>query len=113
MSELKDLIRQRGQIRARLTLFDKYLTPLLDCKETSAVIINELRLRCTKMRDLSCNYEEIQSQIEMLDENTTKQMEEREITENLFFSLIARAQSLLEFFETQQKVESSSHTSSR
>lgn len=113
MSTLKDLVKQRGQIRARLTLFEKYLSPLLDCKETSAVILNELRLRCNKMRDLSCNFEEIQSQIEMLDEDTSKQMEEREATENNFFNLIARAQSLLEYFENQQKVESSSNTSSK
>ncbi|KAL0883544.1 hypothetical protein ABMA27_015698 [Loxostege sticticalis] len=113
MSELKDLIKQRGNIRQRLTLFEKYLAPLSDCKETSIVNINELRLRCTKMRDVSCNFEEIQSQIEMLDEDTTKQIEEREKTENLFFKLIAQAQSLLEYFESQHKLESSSNTSSK
>ncbi|KAL4707370.1 hypothetical protein ACJJTC_010663 [Scirpophaga incertulas] len=109
MSNLKDLIKQRGHIRSRLTLFEKYLSPLLNYKETSAVTLNELRLRCSKVRDMSCSFEEIQSQIEMLDEDTTKQMQERETTENSFFNLIAQAQSLLEFFEKQHTVESLSN----
>ncbi|CAK1582509.1 unnamed protein product [Parnassius mnemosyne] len=43
----------------------------------------------------------------MLDEDTGKQVEERETTENSFFYLIAQAQSLLEFFENSNRVESS------
>lgn len=111
MSTLKDLIKQRGHIRSRLTLFEKYLSPLLECKDTNAVKVNELRLRCSKMRDLSCNFEDIQSQIEMLDEENDEQMMERESTENTFFNLIARAQSLLEYFENQDKIEASSNNS--
>lgn len=99
MSELKDLIKQRATIRARLTLFDKFVTPIMDCKDVNALQQNELRLRCDKVRDLSCSFEEIQSQIELLDEDTTKQIEERESTENVFFNLIAKAQLLLDHFE--------------
>ncbi|CAK1578646.1 unnamed protein product [Parnassius mnemosyne] len=107
MSELKELIKQRGHIRARLTLFEKYLTPLMHCKETNTLKIHELNLRLNKLRDLSCTFEEVQSKIEMLNEDTGKQVEERETTENSFFYLIAQAQSLLEFFENSNRVEPS------
>lgn len=113
MEEKQILIKQRGTIRQRLTLFDKYLKPLMDCKEVNALQLNELRLRCDKVRDLSCNFEEIQSRIELLDEDSSKQIEEREVTENTFYDLIAKAQSLLEFFENKDKQETSSNTSNK
>ncbi|CAG9557932.1 unnamed protein product [Danaus chrysippus] len=37
MSDVKELIKQRGHIKARVTLFEKYLKPLLECKEISLV----------------------------------------------------------------------------
>ncbi|XP_045535019.1 uncharacterized protein LOC123721194 [Papilio machaon] len=111
MSELSQLIKQRGNIKARLTLFQKYLAPLMDSKETSTLRTNELSLRLNKMRDLSSNFEEVQLQIEMLDEDSDKQLKEREVTENLFFSLIAQAQSLLEFLEKSNNTETSSNIS--
>lgn len=113
MTKLHELIKQRANIRARLTLFEKYLAPLMDSKETDALKVNELRLRSSKISELSCTFEEIQLQIEMLDDDATKQMQERETTENIFFQLIARAQSLLDYFENKCKHESSSHTSSK
>ncbi|CAG9562855.1 unnamed protein product [Danaus chrysippus] len=111
MSDVKELIKQRGHIKARVTLFEKYLKPLLECKEISLVQVNELRLRLSKIRDLSCTFDDIQSQIEMLDEDTSKQMQEREFNENIFFRLSAEAQSLIDFFENKNKIESSSNKS--
>ncbi|CAG9568034.1 unnamed protein product [Danaus chrysippus] len=111
MSDVKELIKQRGHIKARVTLFEKYLKPLLECKEISLVQVNELRLRLSKIRDLSCTFDDIQSQIEMLDEDTSKQMQEREFNENIFFRLSAEAQSLIDFFENKNKLESSSNKS--
>ncbi|CAG9584275.1 unnamed protein product [Danaus chrysippus] len=111
MSDVKELIKQRGHIKARVTLFEKYLKPLLECKEISLVQVNELRLRLSKIRDLSCTFDDIQSQIEMLDEDTSKQMQEREFNENIFFCLSAEAQSLIDFFENKNKLESSSNKS--
>ena len=106
MVDLKDLIKQRGTIRARLTLFEKYI-------DSNKLDIKELPLRLNKLRDLSCTFDDIQSQIEMLDEDSDKQINERDITENIFFKLIAQAQSMLDNFEKDQgKFESSSNSTS-
>ncbi|XP_059049992.1 uncharacterized protein LOC131844999 [Achroia grisella] len=71
MSELKDLSKQRASIRARLTLFEKYLKPLVELKQANI-----------------------------------SQIEEREITENLFFRLLAQAQMLIDLWTNSDKVES-------
>lgn len=51
MTELKDLLKQRATLRGRVTLFEKFLTPLksLDSvTERNKLINNELSLRLSK-----------------------------------------------------------------
>ncbi|CAB3241159.1 unnamed protein product [Arctia plantaginis] len=101
MTELKELIKQRATIRSRITLFERFLTPLkcLDSvTERNKLINNELSLRLTKFQELSYTFDEVQSKIEGLDSDLSKQMEEREQTENQFFQLIVTAQEFLEAY---------------
>ncbi|XP_045777844.1 uncharacterized protein LOC123875840 [Maniola jurtina] len=108
MTELKDLIAQRRRVKTRITLFEKYLTPLLETKLNKSQS-NELSLRLSKFQDLSYNFDELQSKIESLDiEDEGLQMKEREEIENRFFKLIAQAQEMLQIFENALKIESGS-----
>lgn len=105
MTELKDLLKQRATLRGRVTLFEKFLTPLksLDSvTERNKLINNELSLRLSKFQELSYTFDEIQSKIEELDSDTSKQMEEREQTENQFFHLIGTAQEFLDAFNNSK-----------
>lgn len=105
MTDLKDLIQQRGNIRGRLTLFEKYISPLLEItslSERNKLINNELTLRLTKLQELSDNFDDVQSQIESLDPDMFKQLAEREETENKFFHFIGLAQELLDAFNSSK-----------
>ncbi|CAH2107395.1 unnamed protein product [Euphydryas editha] len=97
---MKDLNRRRGSIRNRLTAFEKYVTPLLDVKEFNTVQLNQLRLRLTTMRELVLSFDDIQTQIELLDDDETgeRQSDERESTENRFYEVIAKTLSLNRVF---------------
>ncbi|KAL0809214.1 hypothetical protein ABMA28_011436 [Loxostege sticticalis] len=106
--DIKVLTKQRGTIRQRLTVFENYLTPLLELKEATSVKINELRLRLNKVRELSLTFDEVQSQIEIIEEETSLQINEREATEDRFFKLISQGQTLLESFEEKHSNDSSS-----
>ncbi|CAH2105407.1 unnamed protein product [Euphydryas editha] len=110
---MKDLNRRRGSIRNRLTAFEKYVTPLLDVKEFNTVQLNQLRLRLTTMRELVLSFDDIQTQIELLDDDETgeRQSDERESTENRFYEVIAKTQALIEYFEKKDSGESSSNNS--
>lgn len=113
MSDIKELVRQRGSIRARLTLFENYLTPLSELKiHKDKLPINELTLRLNKVQDLFYNFDEVQSKIELLDADVIDtQMKEREESESRFYSLIARAQEVLESWK--ERTESKGATSSQ
>ncbi|XP_048003054.1 uncharacterized protein LOC125239480 [Leguminivora glycinivorella] len=115
MTELKDLLKQRATVRGRVTLFEKYLTPLMSLDsvtERNKLINNELSLRLSKFQELSYTFDEIQTKIEALDSDTSKQMEEREQTENQFFQLIGTAQEYLDAF-TNSKIKQSDEVSCR
>ncbi|CAH2241854.1 jg16243 [Pararge aegeria aegeria] len=83
MTDLRELIAQRGRVKTRITLFEKYLAPLLDSKLNKCQC-NELNLRLNKFQDLSYSFEELQSKIESLDKDEDSQMQEREDVENRF-----------------------------
>lgn len=114
-SEYKELIKKRGQIKSRITLFEKHLSSLLcDLESVTKLQIAELTLRLTKLQDLSNQFDETQLMLETLEEGEVeKQMLEREETENRLFSLMAKAQELIDNFnESNNKSSSSSQCNS-
>lgn len=66
MADLKEIITERGRIKTRITLFEKYLKPLSEIKLSKSQY-NELTLRLSKLQDLSYKFDEIQSRVEVLD----------------------------------------------
>ncbi|XP_072948180.1 uncharacterized protein [Epargyreus clarus] len=102
MSDLKELIAQRGRIKTRVTLFEKYLSPILNTK-LKKTQCNELSLRLSKLQDLLTSFEDVQIQIESLDPNYDSQISEREEFENKCYSIMASAQELLQTSEIKLK----------
>ncbi|XP_049882518.1 uncharacterized protein LOC126378330 [Pectinophora gossypiella] len=111
MADLKELIAQRGRIKARITLFERFLKPILNTK-LNKVQFYELTLRFNKIKDILDDFDKIQSQIESLDSNEDIQLIERQEIENRFYSLIAQSQDLLQTFESSSKSNNTSQTNS-
>lgn len=96
VDELNSLIRKRGAIKARQTLFKKFLdsvqisvsqlkkNEILDSK-----VITELESRLTKQETLFEEFQDCQSAIEILHNDLEEQISERELFENSHFKLIA------------------------
>ncbi|XP_052754692.1 uncharacterized protein LOC128201521 [Galleria mellonella] len=68
------------------------------------------RVHVTRLILAALNKAQVQTDIEkwVLDEDLDKQIEEREQTENKFFSLIAEAEALLEYYNNENQSETSS-----
>lgn len=98
MSDISDLKRKRGTIRTRLTLFKKFLAPLLEQKKPTQVSINECVLRLSKTEQCFNLFEEIQSDIELQDDSE-EEVNQRQGTENEFYSLIAQAREFIAAFK--------------
>lgn len=111
--KLKDLIKQRGSIRGRLTHFEQFIEELKRIKtdQISEAQFNELNLRSVKYEALFCDFENCQSQIELFHPNVDEQIQEREKTESRFYSGIACAQTLLKLRPINNEDKQSSHSS--
>lgn len=101
--ELKLLIKKRGVIKARQTLFKKYLEGLqgvlrgVELNNVEKEVIIELESRLEKYSVVLNDYDEVQGQIEVsVDESDEKkQQDDREEFENLYFKLNAQAKKIV------------------
>ncbi|CAG9114794.1 unnamed protein product [Plutella xylostella] len=89
---MADLKKQRGTMKALLTLFDKYFINLKDT-ELNSTDKAELKLRMQSIESLYQNFNQIQCEIERLsDQNQLeKQLEYREQFEEQYFRALAAA----------------------
>ncbi|CAG9101423.1 unnamed protein product [Plutella xylostella] len=89
---MADLKKQRGTMKARLTLFDKYFINLKDT-ELNSTDKAELKLRMQSIESLYQNFNQIQCEIERLsDQNQLEtQLEYREQFEEQYFRALAAA----------------------
>lgn len=122
--ELKLLIKKRGVIKARQTLFKKYLEGLqgvlrgVELNNVEKEVIIELESRLEKYSGVLNDYDEVQGQIEVsVDESDEKkQQDDREEFENLYFKLNAQAKKIVSeyyvFFQTNNAQLSSSASGS-
>ncbi|XP_045501378.1 uncharacterized protein LOC123698678 [Colias croceus] len=94
--QLADLKRQRGTLKGRLTLFERYISKL-DKSELNSNSKTELELRIESACTLFQSYNEIQSKIEQLveDSDIAAQLEYRELFEQQYFSIMANAKCLV------------------
>lgn len=95
-TELKDLVRMRGSIKGRLTIFATFLNTL---KQNPGSVkephIKELTLRSERLDSLFSDYNRIQTQIEVLCASPDEQLKERELFESQFYSSMSEASLLI------------------
>ncbi|KAF9806468.1 hypothetical protein SFRURICE_001263, partial [Spodoptera frugiperda] len=88
-TELKDLRRQRGSIKARLTNFKNYLSEFrYEDPSISKQQFLELKLRLGKIESLFNDYDHVQNKIELLD-SAEEINSDRDVTESLFYTQIS------------------------
>lgn len=90
-AEIKQLIKRRGLVKGKITLFKKYLGTLKLPLEAEASI--ELEMRAQKLEVVFSEYEAIQDRIETLSTDTDVQLAEREQIQNHFYDCVSKAKS--------------------
>ncbi|XP_050669384.1 uncharacterized protein LOC126968409 [Leptidea sinapis] len=96
MSELKlkELIKKRGSFKAKLTQFTNFFK-LLPTDELDSFQVAELECRLGVMKSLYKDFDDLQTQLELLSENADDMYQEREAFETQYFTQMSRARSLL------------------
>ncbi|KAI5637923.1 hypothetical protein NE865_09298 [Phthorimaea operculella] len=116
MSETKVLETLKGKrtsIRGRLTKFNNYLDSIKTEQKLCELQVKEVQLKLNIIKDLSLDFEQLQSQIEELCLDTIdKEIDERDATESKFCLLIARAETLLKPYILSECSRTGSYKSS-
>ncbi|XP_048481393.1 uncharacterized protein LOC119693376 [Plutella xylostella] len=92
--KLKTLIKKRGVVKGKLTLFKKYLSKLTSASLTADQLI-DLELRTTRIINVFMEFEIIQDKIETLSEELKDHLEERETFENTYFECVSLSKGYL------------------
>lgn len=96
MSDIKELIKKRGTIKAKLTQFGNYLENVISVNiPLTEVQLSELESRLNKIDLLYSSYDALQSEIELLSENPDEMYQEREQWESLYYSKVSVARTKL------------------
>ncbi|XP_030023064.2 uncharacterized protein LOC115442195 [Manduca sexta] len=108
LKQLKELNVKRSSIKGRLTKFRKYLDIICPAK-LSSVQVKELKINTQKVRDMSTKFDELQSQIEVINcENLESEINERDDIEQIFTAHLALAEDILSKHNNDNN-DSSSH----
>lgn len=102
MEQAKQLRVKRGSIKAQITNFHKYLNSL-EAAEHS--FISELRIRKTKCEALWDTFQEVQTEIEVLENASSEvyiESKEREEIEDHYFKVISLADEIIDRFAGNQ-----------
>lgn len=92
--KMSDLIKMRGVVKGKLTLFKKFLTKLGQVPLTAEQII-DLELRVARITEVFKEFENIQDQIETLCTDVDQQLSEREMFENTYFQSVSLSKGYL------------------
>lgn len=93
---MENLIKKRSSVKGRITMFKNYLDLITNVStDKLKEHLCELQLRLGKLDIIFSAFDEIQTEIEVLSSNSAEQLKEREDIENLFFTYMSRAQSIL------------------
>ncbi|KAH9638531.1 hypothetical protein HF086_006473 [Spodoptera exigua] len=99
-TELSTLVRQRGNIRGRLTTQTQYINTLklVDCSSLSNAQVIEIKLHLKKCETLYKDFETFQDKIELLcdESEIQEQINTRSTIENQFITAISTLQDILE-----------------
>lgn len=103
---LKDLKTKRSSLKGRITKYKKYINILTSATSVTATDICVVAQRYERFRDLSFNFDDLQSQIEL--QNSDELDDELDIREEFeleFSSLIAQTHMFLEKHKSQTQAE--------
>lgn len=96
-NKLKELNTKRGSIKGRVTKFSNYLDTVLSLQTVSDVEMNKLAMKLTRIEALFIEFDELQSQIEMLNEsNLETELITRDLIEQEFDNCISLSQNFLQ-----------------
>lgn len=113
-SELVELRARRSTIKGQVTKFSTYLQKLNTDEPLSSVKRNELTLKLNKFLDLQTKFDELQTSIEVLNEdNLELELTIRDEIEDNLHLCIATAQDILEKSNPKQVDEEKSSSSSQ
>uniref|UniRef100_A0A2H1X027 SFRICE_036894 n=1 Tax=Spodoptera frugiperda TaxID=7108 RepID=A0A2H1X027_SPOFR len=95
-SELRELVRKRGNLRGRLTLFEKYINSLDKTNILEQQVV-EIKLRVANTETIFSDFQEVQSEIEGLSDEPEllTQLEIRESIESQFYSSMSLAKTCI------------------
>ncbi|XP_069358343.1 uncharacterized protein [Maniola hyperantus] len=91
----KELIKLRGSIKGKLTLFQNYMTTINKCDQINETPYNELECRLSKIDSLQSDFDKFQTELEILTDDTSQLLIEREEFDTKYFSLVAEARTIM------------------
>lgn len=97
--DLKELIRKRGVLKGKFTLFKKYVTSII--LPISAEVCIDLELRLERINSVFDEFETVQDSIETLCTDFDSQLLERESTQNAYFANVAMARRFVNEFVSE------------
>ncbi|XP_022818277.1 uncharacterized protein LOC111350810 isoform X4 [Spodoptera litura] len=92
---LKTLIKKRSSVKSKLTIYNNYLTLIKSSAAISQLQRLDLEERFIKFQSLHAEFDDLQTQIEVLADDAESTFTEREDFDRQFFSLVALTRSLL------------------
>jgi hypothetical protein len=92
--KLKTLIKKRGVVKGKLTLFKKYLSKLAPASLTADQFI-DLELRTARIISVFKEFEVVQDKIETVSEELEEHLKERETFEDTYFKCVALSKGYL------------------
>ncbi|XP_061710770.1 uncharacterized protein LOC133520395 [Cydia pomonella] len=101
MVDEKDLIRKRGSYKGQLTLFTTYLGTVKESTLSQAEA-SQLQMRIGKIEALYELYDDVQTQLECSSDNLDAHIAERDEFQNNYFSVLSRAQDMLNNFNKKR-----------
>lgn len=110
MAEISDLKRKRGSIKARVTLFQKYIDEFkrdIQNVDDKNIKFQELQIRLEKAEELVDLYENVQSDLEVITDINEESLVERALFEKEYYKAVADARSILQT-TNEQSVKSTS-----
>lgn len=93
----KDLLTKRSSIKGQITKFKNYLESIIGQPKLSSINVAELALKLNKFEVLAAKFDELQTQIELLNSDSLDtEIDLRDRIEDDFIQYTARARNILE-----------------
>lgn len=101
MEEHAKLIRKRGTLKTKITIFNRHLTGILDAnaadlnKKLDDDVVFDIEERLERAKGIIGQFDEVQESIDMLSEDPDESLEYRETFEKDYYAVLTLARKLL------------------